>query len=513
MSKYNFDGLFIFEMANNHQGDLEHGLRIINEVAKEAYHADVRGAFKFQFRDLDTFIHPDHQSGSTNKHIPRFLSTRLSQDQFKTLFDEVRKRGLVTICTPFDETSVDHIVRQGIEIIKIGSCSAKDWPLLEKVSQTGKPVICSTGGLEIADIDKLVSFFNHRGVNFALMHCVSSYPTPHKDLYLNQIETMKNRYSGVPIGFSTHEAPDDPTPVVVAYAKGARLFEKHVAIPTDKHKINSYSATPEQIRKWLEAYRKAVEICGARTRRPITREEEADLNTLKRGVYARTPIRKGQSVKAEDVFFAMPLQEKQLKSEVWREGIIADADYEKNQPLATHLVSETPTRKEIIYSMIHEIKGMLNEAKIPIGREFYIEMSHHYGVERFREFGAILITVINRSYCKKLVIQLPHQAHPNHFHKRKEETFQVLWGELEIEAEGVKKTLYPGDLYLVQAGVWHSFSTRTGVIFEEISTTAFNDDSFYEDKTIASMKREERKTQLENWGRYYFYQENGTLHE
>src|SRR3989344_2096786 len=107
--KFDFNDLFIFEMANNHRGSVEHGKRIINAVADVAQEAGIRGAVKFQFRDLDTFIHPSHKEKTDNKHIPRFLSTRLSEGQFGELVKEAKKRELVTICTPFDEASVDSI--------------------------------------------------------------------------------------------------------------------------------------------------------------------------------------------------------------------------------------------------------------------------------------------------------------------------------------------------------------------------------------------------------------------
>ena len=77
-----------------------------------------------------------------------------------------------------DEESVAVIEAMGFDGIKVASCSAKDWPLLEEVASVGKPTIISTGGLTTEDIDNLVSFFGHRGVHYALMHCVSMYPTP-----------------------------------------------------------------------------------------------------------------------------------------------------------------------------------------------------------------------------------------------------------------------------------------------------------------------------------------------
>jgi N-acetylneuraminate synthase len=109
---------------------------------------------------------------------------------------------------------------------------------------------------------------------------------------------------------------------------------------------------------------------------------------------------------------------------------------------------------------------------------------------------------VNRSYCKKLVIQTPGQRHPSHYHQRKEETFQILHGILEVDIDGRRRTLLPGDTLLVQQGVWHQFWTDTGVIFEEISTTHFNDDSFYEDKEINRLDRSQRKTVVNHWGRY-----------
>jgi N-acetylneuraminate synthase len=98
-----------------------------------------------------------------------------------------------------------------------------------------------------------------------------------------------------------------------------------------------------------------------------------------------------------------------------------------------------------------------------------------------------------------LLIQLPRQKHPYHRHERKEETFQVLFGELEVEKNGQPIKLCAGDTFLVEPGAWHKFSTLDGVIFEEISTTHFNDDSFYEDPLIAAMARSDRKTLVTNW--------------
>lgn len=507
IQKFDFNGLMIYEMANNHQGSMNHGLRIIKEISRISNSEKVRGAIKFQFRNLDTFIHPDYINSKEPKHILRFLGTRLSKKDFERLIKEVRKYNLITICTPFDEDSVDMIMDVDIDVIKVGSCSANDWSLLKKISETGKPVICSVGGLSIRNIDRLVSFFQHHGVHFALMYCVGIYPAPSENLQLNTINILKNRYPNTIIGYSGHENPSNFDVIKIAYSKGARLFERHVGIPTKEFKLNAYSSTPEQIKEWIWSYKKAIKICGF-DRRIIDKKEKKSLKALTRGIYARKEIEKGEEIKKTDIFFAIPLKKGQLDASDWKEEyygkLIADRDYKANEPLSKDVVTKLSPKIDIIYTTIHEVKGMLNNAKIPIGIDFFVELSHHYGIEKFRRFGATIIDCVNREYCKKLVIQVPNQVHPNHYHKKKEETFQILWGEAEIEIEGKKKIYYPGDTVLIQRGVWHSFGTKIGVIFEEISTTHSKDDSIYQDKVINKIPLEERKTKLDNWGVHQF---------
>ena len=502
-SKFDFSGLFVLDLANNHQGSLDHGLRIVREHAEVVRTNGVKAAFKFQFRQLDDFIHSSHVDNSDNKHIGRFLSTRLTVDEFSRMTDEVRKQDLVTMCTPFDEASVDVIEKLGIEVIKIASCSAGDWPLIERITECGKPVVFSTGGLGVKEIDDLVSIFEHRRVDFAIMHCVSIYPTPGEKLHLNQIDRLRERYQGRVIGFSTHEDPDDLTPVQIAVAKGAHMLERHVGVESDEIKLNAYSATPVQIDAWMQAAIRALHFCGDVQRGPATREEKEAISSLQRGVYASQSLQKDTLVAEDSVYFAMPIADGQLSSGEWKSGIrLTEAVEEDGALMKTAISMPAPLEKQILFTSIHTIKGMLSEARIALATDFEAEFSHHYGIGRFNEVGATIIACINRSYCKKLIILLPGQRHPAHYHKQKEETFQVLHGVLEMAVERHRRTLHPGELQCVQQGVWHEFWSDAGVIFEEISTTHFNDDSFYEDKAINRQERSDRKTVVKHWGRY-----------
>ena len=108
---------------------------------------------------------------------------------------------------------------------------------------------------------------------------------------------------------------------------------------------------------------------------------------------------------------------------------------------------------------------------------------------------------------------LPGQKHPIHFHKRKEETFQVLNGVFECEIDGHRRTLHPGETSLVQPGVWHRFWSDTGCIIEEVSTTHYNDDSIYNDRRINDMPRNKRKTVVGHWGRFELVDDDSKLVE
>jgi N-acetylneuraminate synthase len=500
---YNFKNLFVLDMANNHQGSVEHGLEIVRQHGSVANAAGIRCGIKFQFRQLDTFIHPEHKVDSKNKHIPRFLSTRLAKDDYSVLLAEVRKQKLTAICTPFDEDSVDLIVEMGFDIIKIASCSAKDWPLMEKAAEAGLPMIVSTGGLTIHEIDDVVSFLDHRGVDFSIMHCVSIYPTPDENCNLRNISMLKERFPNRVVGWSTHEDPNDTAPVMVAVGQGAEMFERHVGVATDSVSLNAYSSTPEQSRLWIEACKKAQVLAGSFDREEPAEVERASIDSLRRGVFVKSAIEAGSQIEREDVYFAMPYKEGQLSSAVWQEGIVATADLPVDQAVyPTDVQCPPPPKYKVIKSAIHEVKALLNQARVHLGPEFEVEYSHHEGIENFRKTGTVLINCINREYCKKILVQLPGQVHPEHFHKRKEETFQVLYGELHSNIDGQVRVMRPGDTALVMPGVWHNFWSETGCVFEEVSTTHFNNDSVYRSPAINKMERLERKSIVNHWGRY-----------
>lgn len=495
--------LFIYDLANNHQGDMEHAIKIIETAGQITRELGIQAILKFQFRQLDTFIHPDYQDRTDIKFIKRFSETKLSMDDFKILADLVKENGMMTMSTPFDEASVGVIEDMGLDFIKVASCSANDKPLLKRIAKSNLPVVASTAGLRMDEVDWLVSFFQSKNVNFALMHCVALYPTPDEKLGLNQLDMFKERYPSISIGYSTHEDQDNFAPVQIACAKGAMLFERHIGIPTDEYQLNAYSSNPAQLKNWLQAFKHAKKMCGNYERVPSSLNEYTTLRDLKRGVFVKKDVAKGELLTEENIFFAMPTQDGQLISGDYFEGMIADKDYLINEAVSETLMDIDESHDQIIYSIMLQVKSLLRKSHIPINAQSSIEISHHYGLERFREFGAVIITCINREYAKKIVVQLPRQKHPYHLHKKKEETFQLLAGDLEIVTDGEANRLSVGDTCLIKPGQWHKFHTLNGAVVEEISTTHYNGDSYYEDPKIAKLERSDRKTNVDNWVEYF----------
>jgi len=494
------DDLFVFEIANNHMGDVNHGKRIIRDfsaVAKEFPNFTI--AFKLQYRDLDTFIHPRSSGREDVPYIKRFEETRLTRADFDALIAEMRANDVLAMATPFDERSVDVIEEQNLDFIKVASCSFNDWPLLERIVLADLPIIASTAGATLEDIDRVISFFKHRQKEFAIMHCVGEYPTPEERLHLNQIDLLKTRYPGVRIGFSTHEDPADTDVVKIAMAKGAQIFERHVGVPTDEFALNAYSSRPEEIRDWLAAATFAKTVNGKSDGRPPENKiEQASLRSLRRGVFASRDIAAGEVITSDSVFFAFPPEEGQITANEFSKysNFIASKSISQQSAISLANVQYDDVRA-LVWDAAEAVKRLLSESQISVPGGVDLELSHHYGMDRFFEVGLTMITVVNREYCKKILVSLPNQIHPEQYHKQKEETFHVLYGEVELTLNGKTQTFSAGDVINVEPEVRHTFISKTGVVIEEISSTHHKEDSFYTDESIN--QNPNRKTLLTYW--------------
>lgn len=345
-----FNDLFVLELANNHWGKLDRGLKIIDAFANVIKKQEIKAAIKLQFRDVDTFIHKDFRGLTDYRYITKTLATKMSEDDYKVMVDAIRNYGLITMSTPFDEHSVDLCVKLGVDIIKIASSDINDWILINKIATTGKPVIVSTGGACLEDVIAVAKFFNDKHIPLAINHCVAQYPTEKENLDMAQIDLLKSLFPQNVIGFSTHERNEDiGDAMIMAYAKGARTFERHIDIPNEEKGVSAYCSLPEDFSRWVDAYKKAVAMNGAATtcRREIPVKETKYLDALVRGVYAKQDLPQGKVLSLDDVYFAIPVQKGQLSCREFREGevltypVLADKALTVDNTQADYLTKET----------------------------------------------------------------------------------------------------------------------------------------------------------------------------
>ena len=492
--------LIVLEIANNHMGDRGHGQRLIERLGDvvQQYNGVFDFGLKFQFRDLNSFIHPDHK-GSSVKYVKRFEETQLSDEDWSSLFETVKAAKFMLLATPFDELSVEKCVEQNVDYIKIASCSLADWPLIEKIASTDKRVIFSTAGSDLESIDAMVSFFRNRNIEASLLHCVGLYPTPSIELNIGQIRVFRERYPDMRIGYSTHEDPTHEQTGALAFALGASIFEKHVGLPNDEYANNAYSATPEQLSVWLEKFSQAVDMIGNfKTKKKNTEAEVASLKDLQRGAFVKRPMRVGERLSNNDVYFAIPSVAEGYTANDFSKykEFVVSSDIEQDGPL-TKLNTKVSDRRHKIKEIVDRTRAFLQGHMVRIPNGAILEISHHYGIENFYDTGLSMITVVNEEYCKKLLFLLPGQSHPEQYHQNKKETFHVIHGEVEMYLDGECFDLRSGDVQTINQSVKHRFFSKNGCVIEEISSTHDSSDSIYTDDRIN--KNENRKTLVNFW--------------
>ena len=219
----------IAEIGNNHNGSIDTAIKLI-KAAKESG-AD---AVKFQVKNIEKSFSKElldspyiNENSFGKTYREHKMALEFSEEQLKQLYDYATKLDIVCFSTPFDINSVEVLERIGNPIYKISSFHVTDLKLIEYVCQRKKPIIISTGMSTIEEIDKAVELIKKFTKDFIIMHCVSCYPTEDKDVNLNIIPTLKNRYN-CPIGYSGHERGIAITASTVLL--GCCVIERHFTL-------------------------------------------------------------------------------------------------------------------------------------------------------------------------------------------------------------------------------------------------------------------------------------------
>jgi sialic acid synthase SpsE/sugar phosphate isomerase/epimerase len=217
----------IAEAGINHNGSPDLALKLV-DMAVEAG-AD---AIKFQKRHLPS-LYPEELLQNANiaewsfqYMLPVLESVELSDDDFRRIRDHCDERGIRFMCTPWDEETLLSLEALGVPLYKVASADLINLPLIDAIADTGKPLVLSTGMASWNEIERTVAHLGERGADFAILHCVSTYPAPFENLNLRTIERL--RAFGVPVGYSSHER--GIAMPIAAVALGACIVEKHITL-------------------------------------------------------------------------------------------------------------------------------------------------------------------------------------------------------------------------------------------------------------------------------------------
>ena len=277
----------IIEAGVNHNGSLEMALQLVDAAAEAG-----GDAVKFQKRNLQSLYPPELLDNPNSAEwafqyiLPILKEVELSDDEFRQVKAHCDRRGIRFMCTPWDEASVDFLEEVGVDIYKVASADLINLPLLDKLVATGKPLILSTGMALLEEIECTVRFLKEREADFALLHCVSTYPAPFENLNLRFIETLKQ--FGVPVGYSSHER--GIAMPLVALTLGACIIEKHITLdrtlPGPDH---AASLEPHGIGKMLRDIRHAEQALG-RPVKELSAMERLNRHVLRKSLAATQAI-------------------------------------------------------------------------------------------------------------------------------------------------------------------------------------------------------------------------------
>jgi N,N'-diacetyllegionaminate synthase len=264
----------IAEIGVNHDGSLRLAKELVELAA--ACGAD---AVKLQIFTAANLMHSssqfaEYQQTRVNDADPAAMLRRyeLAPAEIAELVGLIRKRNLMPIATPFSPADVETISELNLPAVKIASPDLVNRPLLSVVSRLGVPMIVSTGAATMDEVITTANWFSDWRQSFALLHCVSSYPTPVADTNLCWIGELASRFN-VPVGFSDHTTNEIAGALAVAH--GATIVEKHFTY--DRNAAgpdHSASADPEQFAKYVKLIRQAEALRGSPGKRVLPVEED-----------------------------------------------------------------------------------------------------------------------------------------------------------------------------------------------------------------------------------------------
>lgn len=297
-----FPPLIIPEIGINHEGDINKAMKMIDD----AHNAGAE-IVKFQSHVIEDEMIPAARHvipGNARESIFEIMSRcALTFEEEKELKNYAENKGMIFLCTPFSRAAADRLESLGVDAFKIGSGECNNYPLIEHVASFGKPIILSTGMNDIESISKSVEILERKRVQYALLHCVSMYPTPYEKVQLGAIRDLQINFPNAVLGLSDHSIGNYTC--FGAVSCGASILEKHFT--SDKNWPGPdvpISIDPLELKELIKGTEAVWQAMGGK--KEIMPEEQATINFAYACVVSIKPIRKGERLTNDNIWVKRP---------------------------------------------------------------------------------------------------------------------------------------------------------------------------------------------------------------
>jgi sialic acid synthase len=300
------DCYVIAEIGHNHQGSVEQAkamLTMAKDCGANAVKVQKRSNRTLYTREF--FEQPyDNEFSFGPTYGEHREALELDRDAYVELQRYAREIGVTFFATPFDVDSADFLAELDMPAYKLASADLLNTPLLRHVASFGKPLLISTGGATIEDVDRAVEAVRSLNDQLCILQCTAAYPCETEDLHLSVITTLRERYPDLVVGLSDHQ--NGISMALVAYMLGARVIEKHFTLNHAwKGTDHAFSLMPEGLRRLVRDLRRVPEALGDGVKRPL-RVEEKPLEKMGKKLVAARDLELGHVLTAEDVAIKSP---------------------------------------------------------------------------------------------------------------------------------------------------------------------------------------------------------------
>tara|TARA_R100000935_G_scaffold7556_5_gene15976 strand:- start:5700 stop:6695 length:996 start_codon:yes stop_codon:yes gene_type:complete len=288
----------IAEIAQAHNGSLELALAYIDALSNTGVDAV---KFQVHIAEAESSIHEPFRIKFSNDktRFDYWKRMEFSLEEWKILKDRCESQNMEFLASPFSNAAVDLLEKVGVKRYKIGSGEVTNFLLIEKISQTGKPIILSSGMSSYSELDEAVRFLKDRNVHYSIMQCTTAYPTKAENYGLNVIPELKKRYS-VPIGFSDHSAKTETC--IAAAALGAEILEFHAVF--DRNSTGPDASSSLEIEE-IQSLVESVNNISLALNNPIDKKVNSQFKILKdifeKSLAINKDLPEGHIIKYEDL--------------------------------------------------------------------------------------------------------------------------------------------------------------------------------------------------------------------